>query len=122
MKRYGYLFEQVTAFNTLLLAARRAIRGKQHRTSVARFVFHLEPELLTLQAELRAGVYRMRPYRSFPVFEPKRRQICAAAFRDRVVHHAICHVLDPIVEASLISDTYACRRGKGTHAAATKVS
>ncbi len=117
MKRAGHLFEHITAFDTLLLATRKARRGKPERHSVAHFLFHLEPELLTLQAELRAGTYRLQPYRTFTIFEPKRRQICAAAFRDRVVQHAICHVLDPLFEATLIHDTYACRRGKGTHAA-----
>lgn len=121
MKRYGHLFEQVVAFDNLLLAARKARRGKQDRTSVAHFFFHLETELLALQDELRSGSYRMRPYRTFVIYEPKRRQICAADFRDRVVQHAVCNVLDPIFEAGLIHDTYACRRGKGTHAAVTRV-
>lgn len=121
MRRHGNLFASITAFDTLLLAAHKAQRGKQQRSSVAHFVFHLEPALLALQDELRVGTYRMQPYRSFVIYEPKRRQICAAAFRDRVVHHAICHVLDPLFDASLISDTYACRRGKGTHAAVKRV-
>ena len=57
------------------------------------------------------------PYRDFHVYEPKRRKICAADFRDRVVHHAICNVLEPILDRGLIFDTYACRRRKGSHAA-----
>lgn len=117
MKRHGYLFERIVSFDNLLLAAHKARRGKQERRSVAHFLFHLESELLTLQDELQSGVYRMQPYQSFVIYEPKRRQICAAHFRDRVVHHAICHVLDPIFEARLIFDTYACRCGKGVHAA-----
>lgn len=117
MKRYGNLFESVTSFDTLLLAAHKAMRGKRDRIRVARFWFDLEPELLRLQEELKSGTYRMRPYRAFTIYEPKRRQICAADFRDRVVQHAICHVLDPIVERALIHDTYACRVVKGTHAA-----
>ena len=117
MKQHGHLFEQVTAFANLLRAARQAQRGKLDRISVAHFAFHREPELLTLQEELLSGSYCMRPYRTFVIYEPKRRQICAADFRARVVHHAICHVLDPLFEACLIHDTYACRRGKGSHAA-----
>ena len=62
MKRYGDLFAQITAFDTLLLAARKAWRGKQQRISVAHFIFHLEPELLTLQEELRSGTYRLPGY------------------------------------------------------------
>src|SRR5690606_36174760 len=48
---------------------------------------------------------------------PKSRTVAAAAFRDRVVHHAIVRVIEPLFERRLIEDTYACRRGKGTHAA-----
>ena len=121
MRRYGYLFEQVITFDNLLLAARKAWRGKRGRASVAHFSFYLETELLRLQEELRSGSYRMRPCQTFFIYEPKQRRICAADFRDRVVHHAICNVLDPIFEACLIDDTYACRRGKGTHAAIKRV-
>lgn len=117
MKRYGHLFERISAFETLLLAAHKAMQGKRDRLRVAHFMFHLEPEIFRLQDELRSGVYRMRPYRTFTIFEPKQRQICAADFRDRVVQHAICHVLDPIFERCLIHDTYACCRDKGTQAA-----
>ena len=121
MKRYGHLFEEVIDYGNLLAAAHRARRGKRDRVDVARFVFDLEPNLLKLQEELRSGTYEMRPYRAFVIREPKRRQICAAQFRDRVVHHAVCAVLDPIFEACLIDDTYACRRGKGTHAAVRRL-
>ena len=108
-------------FHALPAAAHRARRGKWERAEVARFIFHLEPNLLALQEELRTGTYRMRSYRTFEVREPKRRRICAARFRDRVVQHAVCGVLDPILEAGMIADTYACRRGKGTHAAVRRL-
>ena len=121
MKRHGHLFEDVVDYGNLLAAAHRARRGKRDRVVVARFVFSLEPNLLRLQEELCSGSYRMRPYRTFVIREPKRRQICAAHFRDRVVHHAICGVLDPIFESSLIGDTFACRRGKGTHSAVRRM-
>lgn len=61
--------------------------------------------------------YRPGAYRTFFIHEPKRRQISAAAYRDRVVHHALTRVLEPIFERSFIHDSYACRKGKGTHAA-----
>ena len=57
--------------------------------------------------------YRPRPYRTFKIRDPKERTICAADFRDRVVHHAVCRVLEPIFERALIGDTYACRKDKG---------
>ena len=120
MKRHGELFPQIIAFDNLLLAARKAFRGKRFKPKVAEYYFKLEPELLKLQEELVTESYQPRPYREFMVYEPKMRQIHAADFRDRVVHHAICNLVEPIFDRSMIFDTYACRQGKGTHAAVTR--
>jgi retron-type reverse transcriptase len=117
MKRYGHLFEQIVTFDNLVLAAHKTFRGQKSKVAVARMCFHLETEVLGLQEELVAGTYQPRPYHVFEVREPKPRQICAADVRDRIVHHAICNVLDPVFERGMISDTYACRRDKGSHAA-----
>lgn len=117
MKRQSGLFEQILPFENLLLAARKAARGKRDKPLVARFEFHLEPALLRLQEELQAGTYQPGPFFTFEVRDPKRRRICAAPYRDRVVHHAVCNVLEPYFERRLIFDTYACRTGKGHHAA-----
>ena len=64
--------------------------------------------------------YRPCAYRVFTICEPKKRKICCAEFYDRVVHHAIINILGPILERRFIYDTYACREGKGTHAALKK--
>lgn len=117
MKRQAGLFEQITPFRNLLLAARKAARGKRDKPSVARFEFHLEPELLRLQEELQTHRYQPGAFFTFEIRDPKRRQICAAPYRDRVVHHAVCQILEPFFERRLIFDTYACRPGKGTHKA-----
>lgn len=117
MKRYGKLYPQVVSYENLLLAAHKALRGKKFKASVASFYFHLENEVIALQEELTSNRYRPRPYRQFEIREPKVRQICSSDFRDRVVHHAICNVIDPLLERRLIFDTYACRNGKGAHAA-----
>jgi len=117
MKRAGHLFERVTAWGNLCDAARKAARGKTSRPAVARFLFYLEPELLALQEELLAGWWQPRPYSTFDIRDPKPRRISAADFRDRVVHHALMNVLDPYFERALFAHSYACRRGKGTHAA-----
>ena len=63
---------------------------------------------------LPSKTYRPGPYRTFTIYEGKTRQISAAPFRDRVVHHALTGVLEPIFERSFIFDSYACRKGKGT--------
>ena len=64
-----------------------------------------------------AQTYRPGPYASFNIHEPKRRLISAAPFRDRVVHHALCNVIEPAFERSFIDHSYANRVGKGTHRA-----
>ncbi len=117
MKRQGGLFGRISRFENLLSAHDRAARGKRDRPSVARFEFNLERELLSLQDDLASGSYRPGTFFTFEVRDPKRRAICAAPFRDRVVHHALCAVLEPHFERRAISDSYACRQGKGTHAA-----
>ena len=81
------------------------------------FNYNLEAELLALQAELATKTYRPGPYRTFEIVEPKRRMISAAPYRDRVVHHALCNVIAPLIERSFINDSYANRVGKGSHKA-----
>lgn len=117
MKRFGNLFDRVIAFENLLEAFHKARRGKASKRHPAEFYFRLESELPQLIREVEDGTYRPRPYRVFYVHDPKRRRISAAHFRDRVVHHAICNVLDPLFERLFIFDSYACRVGKGTHRA-----
>jgi retron-type reverse transcriptase len=117
MKRYGNLWDGMISFENLLRAAEKARRGKRFRPPAARFFFHLERELWRLHEELVAKTYRPGPYRTFKIYEAKKRQISAAPFRDRVVHHALTGILEPIFERSFIHDSYACRKGKGTHAA-----
>jgi len=70
-----------------------------------------------LRQELVGKTYAPGSYYSFYIHEPKRRLISAAPFRDRVVHHALCNVIEPIFERSFIHDSYANRVGKGTHRA-----
>jgi hypothetical protein len=88
VKRHGQLWERLVSFPNLLRAARRAARGKRWLANVVRFRFNLEEHLCRLQDELRDGTYRPGPYRTFEIYEPKRRLISAAPFRDRIVHHA----------------------------------
>ncbi len=117
MKTYRHLYPQVWAFENLYLAYRAARKGKRAAPSVAAFEFDQEAQLMGLQAELRDKNYCPGPYQSFYIHDPKRRLISAAPFRDRVVHHALCRVIEPIFEARFIHDSYACRVGKGTHRA-----
>ena len=120
MKRHGQLWEQVVSFKALLRAADTARKGKRFRPAVAAFHFDQERTLWQLHEELATKTYRPGAYRSFFIYEPKKRQISAAPYRDRVVHHALTAVLEPIFERSFIADSYACRKGKGTHAAVAR--
>ena len=117
MKRYGNLWPNITAFANLFDAARQAQKGKRFRPNVLAFNHNREAELLGLQAELTTKTYRPGPYRTFEIVDPKRRMISAAPYRDRVVHHALCSVIAPLLERSFIHDSYANRIGKGSHKA-----
>jgi retron-type reverse transcriptase len=117
MRTYNNLYGQIADFEALYRAWRRARRGKRGRRIPAAFELFLDDELLQLEHELKTETYQPGGYRTFTVHEPKRRVISAAPFRDRVVHHALCNVLNPIYERKFIHDSYANRVGKGTHAA-----
>lgn len=117
MKRYGNLYPQVTDFSNLLEAARKAQKGKRFRDNVLAFNYNLEQELACIQEELTTKTYCPGSYRTFEIVEPKRRLISAAPYRDRVVHHALCQVIVPLIEPTFIGDSYANRVGLGTHRA-----
>lgn len=110
-------FERLCAFANLLYAYRRAARGKRGRPDVAAFDYDLEGQLLRLRDQLTDGSYRPGPYRRFMIADPKPRAISAAPFRDRVVHHALCNLIEPPFERRFIGDSYASRPGKGVHQA-----
>ena len=111
------MYERIHSWPNLLLAYRRASKGKRGQANVAAFEHRLEDNLVLLQSELAGKTYRPGPYTSFYIHEPKRRLISAAPFRDRVVHHALCNLIEPVFERSFVADSYANRVGKGTHRA-----
>jgi len=117
VKRAYDLYPQVCSFENLLRAEHIAARGKRGRPDVADVEFNLEDELLRLRDELRSKTYRPGGYRRHTIREPKERVIAAAPYRDRVVHHALCRVVEPHFERRFIGASYASRLGKGTHAA-----
>jgi retron-type reverse transcriptase len=118
MKTHKHLFERVCALDNLLAASREALKnGKRGKPPGARYFAELEKEAVRLRAELLGGTHRHGAYTYFTIQEPKQRLVAAAPFRDRVVHHAIVRVLEPIFEKRFIADSFACRKGKGTHAA-----
>lgn len=117
MKTFNLQFEQIFAWDNLLSAERKARQNKQWKPDVVQFHFHLEKELGQLQKELQNKTYQPGPYRTFFIHDPKERMISAAPFRDRVVHHALCNIIEPLFEKTFIFDSYANRKGKGAHRA-----
>jgi len=117
MKRLRDLWPQLIAFDNLWQAWRQARRGKSRSAGAVTFELNLERELLALQRELADGSYQPGAYRLFTLYERKPRLIAAAPFRDRVVHHAVMNIIEPPLDRTFIFDSYACRQGKGTHAA-----
>jgi len=121
-RTYKHLFERVCDFSNLYLAWQRARKGKRYRPDVLAFSADVGGELLRLQAELRELAWRPGGYQIKIVREPKRREIRVAPFRDRIVHQALCAVIAPLFEATWIHDSYACRVGKGSHAAVDRLT
>lgn len=117
MKRLNHLWDKVTSFENLLLAYQKARKSKRNRKEVAYFGLELEKELLAIQAALRQQHWKPGAYRVFTIYERKPRQISAAPFRDRVVHHALMNIVEPLLDKRFIFDTHACRKGHGVHLA-----
>lgn len=114
-------FRQLCSWENLVLSWRKAACGKRGTGSVARFEYRAEEHLADLKERLLAGTYRPGEYVHFHIKDPKRRKISAIGFRDRVVHHALCNVIEPRFECSFIADSYANRIGKGTHRAVDRL-
>lgn len=119
-KTYSNLFPEIYSFENLHAAYLRARRGKRTRAEVQRFELDLEGNLIQLQNELIWGTYKTGKYRQFIVLEPKERIVAALPFRDRVVQHSLVYAINQIWERRFISDSYACRVGRGTHKGADR--
>lgn len=103
--------------DNLRLAFWKARKGKNHAREVEAYRENLESNLVLLREQILSGGVLVGDYRYFKVFEPKERQICASAFREQVLHHALMNVCHDYFERVQIFDSYASRKGKGTHAA-----
>ena len=108
---------QIVAWDNLLNAYHNAAKGKRRGATVAIFEHRMADHLIELRNELRDKSYRPGAYRHFVLHEHKRRKVSAAPFRDRVVHHALCNLIEPIFDARFIAHSFANRKGKGTHKA-----
>lgn len=109
-------YEQIHDFENLYKAYRKARCGKRWKGAAAKFEVNLLEALNLLSYQLKTKTYRLSPYNTFEVYEPKRRVVMSNSYKDKVVQHSLCdNVLEPIITRSFITDNYASQVGKGTH-------
>ncbi len=114
MKTYKNLYNVIISLGNLTLAWRKARKGKTKKNYVIFFEENLIENLLKLQKELKSQTYFPRKLKTFILRDPKTRKISKSAFRDRIVHHALCNIIEPIFDKTFIYDNCANRKGKGT--------
>jgi RNA-directed DNA polymerase len=114
-------FDALTAWPNLMRAWRKAARGKRGTASVAAFEYRAKEHLAALRETLRSETYRPGGYVHFTIKDPKRRKISASSFEDRVVHHALCTIIEPRFERVFSPNSFANRVGKGTHRAVDRL-
>ncbi|MFH1121773.1 MAG: reverse transcriptase/maturase family protein [Bacteroidota bacterium] len=115
MKRIGNLYDKVCSLENLSLAFKKARQGKARQYGVKLFEKDAESNIAQLQAELLTGTYRTSDYSVFTIYDPKEREIYRLPFRDRIVHHAIMNIMEPIWNSIFIRHTYSCIKGRGIH-------
>jgi len=120
-KTYNSLWAYIIDFENIYRAYLCARRCKRYRTEVLKFSSDLESNLIAIQNELIWETWEPGRWREFYIYDPKKRLIQAPPFKDRIVHHALVQVIEPLFERKFIYDSYACRVGKGTHAAMYRV-
>ena len=119
-KRSRITLEDIAAWENLVWAAYRAAQGKRLQPAVSTFVDNLDANLRSLRDRLLDGSVELGHSAVFRIFDPKPRTIHAPVFRERVLHHALIRYVGPVLENSLVADTFACRVGKGAIAAARR--
>ncbi len=122
MRRCGHLFEHVVALDNLRLADDNARIGKKSRYGITLHDKHRDAHLRALHDMLVNGTYKTSSYGVFTIHEPKEREIYRLPYYpDRIVHHAIMNVVEPLWVSSFTTDTYSCIKQRGIHACARNV-
>lgn len=115
MKIYKDIFEKIVSLENLFSAWNKFKSDKGKKKDVQRFEWELEQNIFQLHRELRTRTYKHHNYSSFFIRDPKQRHIHKAEVRDRILHHAIFRIINPIFEETFIAKSFSCRVGKGTH-------
>lgn len=120
MRKIDNIYEKVIQFENLLKSAKKAYKGTRKNKENTEYMLNLENKLVELKQRLTLHIYTPKPHKIFHIYEPKEREISVASFEDRIVHHAVVNILEPIYEKQFIYHSYACRKSKGTHKAIFK--
>src|SRR5688572_18784651 len=116
MKRIGNLYQQICSMENLELADKRARKGKLKQYGVRVHDNHKEENLKKLQQMLMEKTYTTSEYTTFMIHDPKEREVFRLPyFPDRIAHHAVMNILEPIFTRSFTADTYSCIKGRGIH-------
>ncbi|HEY4288225.1 MAG TPA: reverse transcriptase domain-containing protein [Puia sp.] len=116
MKRINGLYDRIISLENLRAADTIARKGKRRQYGIYRHDRNRESNILDLHSSLQSETYRTSQYSTFKVFEPKERIVFRLPYYpDRIVHHAIMNVLEPVFVASFTTDTYSCIKGRGIH-------
>lgn len=122
MKRIGNLYERICSVENLNLADAIARKGKSKQPGIRQHDCNQKENIQLLHESLLNKTFRTSPYTTFPIFEPKERIVFRLPYYpDRIVHHAVMNVLEPVFVSLFTADTYSCIKGKGIHAAARGV-
>lgn len=122
MKIYKNIFEKVISLENLFSAWEKFHKDKKKKKDVQKFEFNLEKNIFQLHRDLEHKIYRHGPYFSFYIRDPKVRHIYKATVQDRVLHHAVFKILNPIFEPTFISTSFSCRIKKGNHKGTNKLA
>ena len=114
MKTHKNIYYKIYRWQNLLLAFSKARKGKTKKDYVKKFEENLIVNLQQLQFELMIQKYKPKPQKTFILRDPKTRKISKSDFRDRIIHHALCNVIEPIFQKSFIHDSCTNQKGKGT--------
>ncbi len=113
MKTYNKIYNNIISLENLILAWKKARKGKTKKDYVKEFERNLFYNLIALHYELKSQTYKPKPLKTFILRDPKTRKISKSDFRDRIVYHAIVSILEPIFDKTFIYDSCANRKGKG---------
>jgi retron-type reverse transcriptase len=122
LKRFGNLYNKIISIDNLRLADKTAMKGKLMQYGVKHHLKNQERNIQALHELLKQRKYKTSAYKTFKIYDPKERDIFSLPYYpDRILHHAIMNVLEPVFVSTFVADTYSCIKGRGIHDAQRKL-